>query len=104
MILTLRTIPFVILVKLLRLGEFFQTVAKSDGTALFAFLRPLSTTTMLLKRFGGLELFEEFRGQLRIPDYLKDHIMLTSLIGVKIRVEADVRIDANLGQQVFVGS
>ena len=95
MIFALRTIPFVVFIKLLRLWEFFQAVAKSDGTtALFCLLS--SILIILHKTFRSLEMLKVLWGELQIPDNLKDQIALTSLVGVEVSVKTNIGVDTYL--------
>jgi hypothetical protein len=101
MIFALRTIPLVVFIKLFWLREFFQAVAKSNSAT--NFFRLLATfLDILIKRFSSLEMLKVFRGHLQIPDNLKDQIVLTSLISVKVRVETDIRVNAYLSHEIVV--
>lgn len=101
MIFALRTIPLVVFIKLFWLREFFQAVTKSNGAT--SFFRLLATfLDILIKRFSSLEMLKVFRGHLQIPDNLKDQIVLTSLISVKVRVETDIRVNTYLSHEIVV--
>ena len=72
MIFALRTIPFVVFIKLFRLREFFQAVTKSNGTTYFFRLFSATILNILVKSFSSLEMIEVLRGHLQIPYNLKD--------------------------------
>ena len=86
MIFALWTVPLIVLVKLLGLGEFLQAVTECHVIALLCFF----TLAIDLEPLCRLEFIEEGEIKATVPNNFQDHIVLTPLIRVKVRVEAHI--------------